>query len=184
MYLDVKIHYIENERRNSLMTSADSIEVFLSQWKKERPDLDPWPVGILGRTQRITAHLQARAARWLAPLGLSWESFSLLLALRRSGPPFELRPTEIYRESLLSSGAITNRVDRVERKGWVKRFDSPGDRRGVIVRLTPAGRAIADKAIEIHFKELAAQMARISKKDRQMLLEGLATLLQVLEEDA
>jgi DNA-binding MarR family transcriptional regulator len=104
--------------------------------------------------------------------------------LRRSGPPFELRPREIYRESLLSSGAITNRIDRVERKGWVKRFDSPGDRRGVIVRLTPAGRTIADKATAIHFRELAAQLARISKKDRQTLLEGLARLLQALEEDA
>src|ERR1700733_8573640 len=89
--------------------NADSIETFLRQWKKERPDLDPWPVGILGRTQRISARLQAKALTWLEPLGLTWESFSLLVALRRSGPPYELRPTDMYKESLLSSGAVTNR---------------------------------------------------------------------------
>jgi DNA-binding MarR family transcriptional regulator len=163
------------------MRNADSIEIFIAQWRKERPDLDPWPVGILGRTQRISAHLQARAAKWLAPLGLTWESFSLLVTLRRSGAPYELRPTEIYRESLLSSGAITNRIDRVEKRGWVKRHDSPNDRRGVIVRLTPAGRAVADRAIEIHFRELAAQFAKISRKDRQALLDGLGRLLHSLE---
>lgn len=154
----------------------------MTQWKKERPDLDPWPVGVLGRTQRITAHLQARAAKWLAPLDLTWESFSLLLALRRSGEPFELRPTDIYRESLLSSGAITNRIDRVEKKGWVRRYDSPGDRRGVIVRLTPSGRALADKAIELHLRELSATLSKITKKDRHALLDALANLLRTLEE--
>jgi DNA-binding MarR family transcriptional regulator len=163
--------------------TGDSIEIFISQWKKERPDLDPWPVGILGRTQRISAHLQSRAAKWLAPLGLTWESFSLLVALRRSGPPYALRPTDIYRESLLSSGAITNRIDQVEKKGWVRRHDSPTDRRGVIVRLTPAGRALADRAIEIHFRELAAQFGRMGKKDRQALLDGLGKLLHSLERE-
>jgi DNA-binding MarR family transcriptional regulator len=160
----------------------DSIETFINQWKKERPDLDPWPVGVLGRTQRISAHLQTRAAKWLSPLGLTWDSFSLLLALRRSGEPYELRPTDIYRESLLSSGAITNRIDKVEKKGWVKRYDSPDDRRGVVVRLTPAGRAVADKAVEIHFRELADQLSKINKKDRQMLLQLLRKVLGILEE--
>jgi DNA-binding MarR family transcriptional regulator len=160
----------------------DSIETFINQWKKERPDLDPWPVGVLGRTQRISAHLQTRAAKWLSPLGLTWDSFSLLLALRRSGEPYELRPTDIYRESLLSSGAITNRIDKVEKKGWVKRYDSPDDRRGVVVRLTPSGRAVADKAVEIHFRELADQLSKINKKDRQMLLQLLKKVLGILEE--
>jgi DNA-binding MarR family transcriptional regulator len=163
--------------------SDDSIEIFMSQWKKARPDLDPWPVGILGRAQRISAHLQSRAVKWLAPLGLTWESFSLLVALRRSGPPYALRPTDIYRESLLSSGAITNRIDQVEKQGWVKRHNSPNDRRGVIVRLTPSGRAVADRAIEIHFRELAAQLSGISKKDRQALLDGLGKLLRSLESE-
>jgi len=165
------------------MSNTDSIEIFISQWKKARPDLEPWPVGILGRTQRISAHLQARAVKWLSPLGLTWESFSLLVVLRRSGPPYALRPTDIYRESLLTSGAITNRIDQVEKKGWVKRYDSPNDRRGVIVRLTPAGRALADRAIEIHLRELAAQFSRISKKDRQALLDGLGKLLHSLESE-
>ena len=163
------------------MERHDTIQTFINQWKKERPDLDSWPLGILGRTQRISAHLQTRAAEWLAPLGLTWDSFSLLLALRRSGEPYELRPTEIYKESLLSSGAITNRIDKVEKKGWVKRFDSPHDRRGVVVRLTAAGRALADKAAEIHFRELAAQLSKINKRERQMLGELLGKVLESLE---
>jgi len=175
--LCVKIHL----SRENDMERHDTIEIFINQWRKERPDLDPWPLGILGRTQRISARLHTRATGWLAPLGLTWDSFSLLLALRRSGAPYELRPTEIYKESLLSSGAITNRIDKVEKKGWVKRFDSPHDRRGVVVRLTAAGRALADKAAEIHFRQLAAQLSKINKKERQMLLELLEKVLESLE---
>src|SRR5262249_8926017 len=112
--LDMKYIYVKIVFSRQGMEPQDSIEVFINQWKKERPDLDPWTVGILGRTQRISAHLQTRAAKWLAPLGLTWDTFSLLLALRRSGEPYELRPTDIYKESLLSSGAVTNRIDKVE----------------------------------------------------------------------
>jgi DNA-binding MarR family transcriptional regulator len=144
------------------------------------------PVSYLGyfdvRTQRISAHLQTRATNWLAPLGLTWESFGLLLALRRSGAPYELRPTEIYKESLLSSGAVTNRIDNVEKKGWVKRFDSPDDRRGIVVRLTASGRALADKAVEIHFRELASHLSKMSKREREMLLELLGKVLESLEQ--
>jgi DNA-binding MarR family transcriptional regulator len=165
------------------MRYRDSIEDFVTQWKKQRPDIDPWPLGILGRTQRITAHLQARAAKWLAPLELTWESFSLLMALRRAGAPYELRPTDIYKESLLSSGAVTNRIDMVEKKGWVKRLANPEDRRGTIVRLTPAGQAVADKAAKLHFAELAKQLSKISKKERDALLDLLSKLLHSLEDD-
>jgi DNA-binding MarR family transcriptional regulator len=181
-YFDVKYHYVKILFWGAAMERRDSIETFINQWKRERPDLDPWPVGVLGRTQRISAHLQTRATNWLAPLGLTWESFSLLLALRRSGAPYELRPTEIYKESLLSSGAVTNRIDNVEKKGWVKRFDSPDDRRGIVVRLTASGRALADKAVEIHFRELASHLSKMSKKERQMLLELLGKVLESLEE--
>jgi DNA-binding MarR family transcriptional regulator len=180
--LDMKYIYVKIVFQGHGMEPHDSIEVFINQWKKERPDLDPWPVGILGRTQRISTHLQTRATKWLTPLGLTWDTFSLLLALRRSGEPYELRPTDIYKESLLSSGAVTNRIDKVEKKGWVKRYDSPGDRRGVVVRLTAAGRSVADKAIEIHFRELAVQLSGINKKERQVLLQLLAKVLEILEE--
>lgn len=101
--------------RTKRETGRDSIAEFICQWSNERPDLDPSPLGILGRVQRISVQLQKRASEeWLGPLGLTWESFSLLMALRRCGAPFRLRPTDIYRESLLTSGAITNRIDRAE----------------------------------------------------------------------
>jgi hypothetical protein len=80
----------------------DSIDILVDEWRRERPDLDASPVAILGRLNRISARLQRRVEAWLLPLGLTWESFSVILTLRRSGPPFALRPTDLYRESLLT----------------------------------------------------------------------------------
>jgi DNA-binding MarR family transcriptional regulator len=89
----------------------------------------------------------------------------------------------MYREALLSSGAITNRIDGVERRGWVKRHRDPDDRRGTIVRLTPAGKAVADKAIELHFRELAKLLAGLSREEREQMSVLLAKLLGLFETD-
>ena len=126
---------------------ADSIETLVGEWRRERPDLDAAPFAIFGRIWRLTGNLLGDAEKWLAPIGLTFESFSLIVTLRRSGAPYELNPTALYRESLLSSGAMTNRIDRVEALGLVKRLPDPNDRRGTIVRLTPKGVALADRAI-------------------------------------
>mgnify|MGYP006292750175 CR=1 FL=1 len=75
----------------------DSIALFLNEWQAQRPDLDPWPLGILGRVARISLYLQRHAQRWLAPLGLTWETFSMIAALRRAGPPFEQKPSDLLR---------------------------------------------------------------------------------------
>lgn len=160
---------------------ADSIAVLLDEWRRERPDLDPSPFAIFGRIWRLSANLSNEIAGWLAPLGLNFESFSVIVTLRRSGPPYELNPTALYRESLISSGAITNRIDRVEALGLVKRFPDPKDRRGTIVRLTPRGRALADKAIELHFQRLADCLSGMKPADQAGLAALLANLLQSAE---
>lgn len=161
----------------------DSIEDFVRAWKRERPDLDPWPLGIHGRIQRLSTQLQRMAVeQWLAPMGLTWESFSLILALRRSGKPFKLRPTDIYRESLLTSGAITNRIDRVEKLGFVQRIPDSQDRRAVIIRLTPSGRALADRAIELHFQKLEKIFGCLTKTESRQLTALLAKLLSNVEQ--
>lgn len=156
--------------------------MFIADWRRERPDLDPWPLGILGRSSRIYSHFLRRAGAWLSPLGLTWESFSLIAALRRSGKPHELNPSELQRQSLLTSGAMTNRIDQVEALGLVERRPDTTDRRGVIVRLTPAGRVLADKAIAVHFKAMAELLGALTAKEAAQLDQLLATLLISLEQ--
>jgi len=164
------------------MAKQDSIALFMAEWRRERPDLDPWPLGIIGRAPRIYSHLLRRAETWLAPLGLGWETFSLIAALRRSGKPYELNPTQLQRLSLLTSGAMTNRVDRVEALGLVQRRPDPADRRGVLVRLTPAGRDLADKAIAVHFQAAAELLAALTLQETAQLDRLLAKLLLALEQ--
>jgi DNA-binding MarR family transcriptional regulator len=159
----------------------DSIDALIAEWRRERPDLDPSPIAILGRLHRISARLQRRIETWLAPLDLTWESFSLILTLRRSGSPFALRPTDLYRESLLTSGAITNRIDRVEKQGLVRRRQDPNDGRAMVVQLTAAGRRLADEAAAIHFRALAETFSSLSKQECAQLNASLAKLLSVVD---
>ena len=163
-------------------TPADSIAVFLNEWQAQRPDLDPWPLGIIGRVARISLYVQRHSQSWLAPLGLTWETFSMIAALRRAGPPFAQKPSDLLRMTLLTSGAMTNRIDRVEAQGWVERLPDPADRRSVIVRLTPSGKALADRAIALHFKEAARLLGFLKKSDRVLLESLLSQMLGRLEQ--
>lgn len=163
--------------------APDSVEKFLIEWTKERPDLDPWPAGILGRIHRLSARLFRRSDAWLEPLGLTWEAFSVIVTLRRSGKPYELRPTDILRESLLTSGAVTNRIDRVERMGLVERRFHARDRRSCVVRLTPAGKKLADKAIAKHFAALGGVLGILDPKERAQLASLLSKLLASMEDE-
>jgi DNA-binding MarR family transcriptional regulator len=170
--------------RNAGRNGADdSIATFMAQWRAEKTGLDVSPLGVLGRIQRLSIYFRDRAEVWLKPMELTWESFSILAALRRSGKPYELRPTDMYREALLSSGAITNRIDGVERKGWVERRPDTVDRRVTIVRLTPAGKAVIDKALDIHFRELAKLLGGLTRADRDDLGGLLGKLLATFESE-
>jgi len=162
--------------------SRDSVERLLSEWRQQRPDLDPSPVGIQGRVMRLSAHLTRQSEDWLAPLGLSWEAFSLIVTLRRSGEPYELRPTDLLQESLLTSGAITNRIDRVEQMGLVERRADPNDRRSSVVRLTSAGLRLADEAIERHFASVDQRLGALTAAERRQLADLLSKLLASAED--
>jgi DNA-binding MarR family transcriptional regulator len=162
--------------------ASDSIETLLTEWRRERPDLDAWPIAVFARLWRLSEILVREADTWLAPLGLTFESFSVLVTLRRSGPPYELNPTALYRESLLSSGAITNRIDRVEDAGLVRRLPDPNDRRGTNVRLTPKGFTLADRAIARHFANMGHLLASLELAEREQLTALLAKLLSSVEQ--
>lgn len=159
----------------------DSVARLLSEWKQERPDLDPSPVGIQGRIVRLSAHILRQSENWLGPFDLSWEAFSLIVTLRRSGKPYELRPTDILRESLLTSGAITNRIDRVEKMGLVERRPDKEDRRSYVIRLTPAGKKLADKAIAGHFAAVDDLLSDLSSVEQKQLAALLSKLLGSME---
>lgn len=160
---------------------TDSVAHFLNEWTRERPDLDPWPAGIFARLYRLSNRLVRRADPYLAPVGLSWEAFSMIVTLRRVGAPYELRPRDIVSEGLLSSGAVTNRIDIVEKRGLVERRPDPVDRHSVIVRLTPAGKRLADDAIVRHFTELAKTLNVPNSRERDQLSALLSKLMDSLE---
>ena len=179
-----RIESARPEQRRVIKTAGnDSVERMLDEWRRERPELDASPLGIQGRVVRLSGHLLRRVDEWLAPLGLSWEAFSLIVTLRRSGKPYEMRPTDILEESLLTSGAITNRIDRVAKMGLVKRYPDPDDRRGYLVKLTPAGKKLADRAIARHFAGVEGALEVLSPAEQDRLAELLSKLLASLENE-
>src|SRR3954451_17130355 len=116
---------------------ADAVDDILAQWARERPDLDVSPMGIIGRISRLQMLLHRELREFFATRGLeNWE-FDVLAMLRRSGAPYELTAGALLKAAMVTSGAITNRIDRMEAKGLVERVRDAGDRRSVRIRLTP-----------------------------------------------
>lgn len=133
--------------------TTDLIDEMNAAWKKERPDLDPGPLEVVGRAIVIAQHLERRVNAALEPLGLSLGQFDILATLRRQGADARMTPTQLMKSVMLSSGGMTNRLDRLEKAGWIQRQADPGDRRGVVVGLTETGRELIDRATTIRFTE-------------------------------
>jgi len=155
----------------------DRIDRILAQWKRERPDLDTKAMGLVGRVQRAAAALRPRLDETHAGCGLQGESFDVLASLRRSGRPYQLTPTQLYREMMLTSGAMTNRIDRLEEAGLVSRRRDPQDRRGTLVRLTAKGKALIDSATTRHVANEARLLASLSSREQLQLADLLRKLL-------
>jgi DNA-binding MarR family transcriptional regulator len=161
----------------------DHIDRIAAQWRRERPDLDVAPLALLGRLLRV-AHLAERElAAGLAEAELQPGWFDLLAALRRSGPPYELNPTELMRATLLSSGGITKRLDRLVEAGLVERRPDPNDRRGTLVRLTRKGRSVIDRLIAVHVANEERLLQSLGPAERRALDGALRRLLASLEPD-
>lgn len=166
------------------MPTADSIDSILDQWSRERPELDGSGFAVAGRLLVLGKLLERETDTALAPLGLKTWAFDVLATLRRQGPPYRLTPSELSQATMLTSGAMTNRLDRLESKGLIRRQDDPTDRRGVRVVLTTAGRKLADKAIAVRFARANDLAAKLPAGDRQTLERLLRRLLLELESDA
>ena len=157
--------------------TPDRLDRILAQWHDERPDLDVAPLGLLGRLLLTAQLADATLATGLVKHGLQPGWFDLLAALRRSGKPYELNPTELMRATMLSSGGITKRLDRLVEAGLIERRADPDDRRGTLVGLTRRGKASIDAAMATHVANEELLLARLSRSDRQRLDELLRALL-------
>jgi DNA-binding MarR family transcriptional regulator len=125
----------------------DEVDRLVEAWQRERADLDLRPMEVLSRVSRLSHHLDQLRRSAFSEHGLEPWEFDVLAALRRAGPPYELSPGRLLQETLVTSGTMTNRVDRLAGRGLVERRPDPHDRRGVLVRLTHTGRSTVDGAL-------------------------------------
>jgi DNA-binding MarR family transcriptional regulator len=163
--------------------TPDHMDTILTQWRRERPDLDVRPLGVLGRLFRAAHLADARLAAGIVKHDLQPGWFDLLAALRRSGAPYELNPTQLMRATMLSSGGMTKRLDRLADAGLVERRPDPSDRRGTLVGLTPTGKAVVDEAVVTHLANEEDLLRSLSDAQRRTLDDLLRTLLADLERD-
>ena len=157
--------------------ARDEVDELLEAWARERNDLDLGPVSVFSRISRLAHHVdRARRAAFTAHDIEPWE-FDVLAALRRAGPPYELSPGRLLRETLVTSGTMTNRVDRLTTRGLVERHPDPADRRGVLVRLTPEGKQAVDGAFAALLDAERDLLADLDGDDQAALAGLLRRLL-------
>ena len=162
-------------------TMSDYVDHILEQWGRERPDLDVSPMGVIGRLSRLTRYLERSIEETFQAHGLGAGGFDVLAALRRAGNPYRLSPTELYNSMLISSGAMTNRIDRLEEHGLVSRTPDPHDRRSVLVALTPLGKKTIDTAVASHIAKEHGLLSVLSAPQRDELAKLLRKLLVSFE---
>lgn len=159
----------------------DDVDEIVDAWRRERPDLDPEPLHVFSRLSRLARRLDLDRATAFGDHGIDGWEFDVLSALRRAGAPYELSPGRLVQETLVTSGTMTNRIDRLAAKGWVERTPSPSDRRGVIVRLTETGRAAVDGAMADLIARERDLLAELSEAETGELTSLLRRLLAPFE---
>lgn len=155
---------------------TDEVDRIVEAWRRERPDLDVAPLEVLSRVSRLARHLDLARRTAFDRHDLELWEFDVLSALRRTGEPYQLSPGTLVQQTLVTSGTMTNRIDRLAARGLVERRPAPGDRRGVLVRLTPAGLERVDAAMADLLRTERDLLADLPEVDRSTL----AGLLRVL----
>lgn len=165
---------------NSLASSAkseDQIDRIVSLWRNARPELDPSTTEVIGRIVRMEYFVTRRVLNDLARYDLNVGEFDVLAALRRSGAPFQLPPHQLQGMVLISSGGLTNRLNRLESNGLIARLPDPDDRRGVLVTLTKKGLTVVDEAVQYHLAAEAELLAPLNTEEREQMASLLRKLL-------
>lgn len=159
----------------------DKVDDILEQWRREIPELDCQPMEIIGRMARLAAHLERELQRAFTALGLPPGGFDVLATLRRSGPPYRLSPNDLLSWMMVTSGTMTNRIDQLERAGWVIRQPNPDDRRSVLIALTPQGQTLIEQALRLHVANERHLLAPLSAEQQEQLAGVLRTWLVAFE---
>lgn len=159
----------------------DTLDEIVNAWQTVYPNVDARPLEVVGRILRLAGRLERRANEVLKPLDLPIWAFDVLGALRRHGSPFSMTPKQLLASVMLTSGAMTNRIDRLERMGLVKRTPASNDRRSLHVCLTTAGRKAIDAAVKLRFGEAEDAVHSLSVRERKQLAALLRKLLMAVE---
>jgi DNA-binding MarR family transcriptional regulator len=162
---------------------SDEVDELVAAWRVQRPDLDVEPLQVLSRVSRLARHLDIARRGAFASHGLEPWEFDVLSALRRTGPPFQLTPGALLRATLVTSGTMTNRIDRLAAGGLVRREPDPRDRRGVLVTLTERGQEVVDAALTDLLDREQALLAALGEDQRSQLAAMLRTLLAPFDAD-
>lgn len=147
----------------------DHVDGILAQWRRERPDLDPSPIGLIGRLHRLADVLNIELRKVFAEAGLGDGDFDVLVTLRRNGAPYEMTPGELCASTMVTSSAVTKRIDRLERAGLVTRTVSEADARSRRIRLTDEGFEMVDRLMAVHVENEHRLVAGLSEHDRTQL---------------
>ncbi|WP_296228448.1 MarR family winged helix-turn-helix transcriptional regulator [Ralstonia sp. UBA689] len=156
----------------------DRARLAVEQWNRERPDLDVSPMLLLGRLGEAALVIaRERLNPLFAEYGLQPGEFDVLATLRRSGAPYALTPTALYDAAMMSSGGMTNRIDRLQQAGWVERRPNPEDGRGTLVALTRAGFALIDEVVGAHVENQRAVLSALTAAEQRQLAKLLGKLI-------
>lgn len=164
-----------------LPPAFDAVDRILAQWEYERPDLDCSPMGPIGRIKRCSMLLEQKLQLVFDDFGLcAWE-FDMLAALRRSGTPYCLSPTDLFSTLMVTSGTMTHRLKRLENRGLITRVVNSRDARSMLVKLSEDGKKTIDCAVEKHVNNEMIILKKLSIDDLHALERGLSALLHSLE---
>jgi DNA-binding MarR family transcriptional regulator len=155
----------------------DHVDYIISQWKREMKDVDVSPMAVIGRLSRVAEHLNKLLQKNYSKYSINGGEFDVLASLRRTGEPYQLTPTELYNSLMITSGTITNRLDRLEKTGLISRSPNPEDRRGTLVTLTKKGITLMNEAYPAHITHEEGLLNTLSNDERSTLISLLRKLL-------
>lgn len=161
----------------------DAVDKIIAQWQRELPDSESENMALIGRLKRCAALVSRELDSVFAAHGLAGGAFDVLAALRRSGAPYTLTPTELFSSLMVTSGTMTTRLKNLESQGLIERIPNPADARSLLVRLTGKGKTLIETALAPHIANEKRLLAKLDPDTRHQLEQGLKTWLKALEED-
>lgn len=181
--LDVKNLEVENSPvARTTATEPDQVDVNLEVWARELPDLDLETEGVIERIYKLERYVDATMRETLDAFELSYGEYKLMMHLRYGGPPYRGKPGKLAKHLGLSTGAMTNRLDNMERRRLIRRLDDPDDRRGVIIELTDEGKVLWDEAVSAQAEKESIVASALDEAERGQLNELLRRLMKAFEE--